>query len=191
MSAWTASDWLGLFTHFLSLSLLAIGEALTTAADMHRYWVHEHGWISDTQFTVAIALAHAAPGPNILFVALLGWYVGLNAAARGASAWWAGLQGVAVCLGAKLLPSSLLTYSVTRWLYQRRDWWPVQALQHGLAPVVVALLMASGWLLTRSGAEGLQAWRSWLLTAASATMVWRTRLPLLALGALLGTLGWL
>ncbi|MCS6810026.1 MAG: chromate transporter [Tepidimonas sp.] len=194
MSAWTAGDWLGLFTHFLSLSLLAIGGALTTAADMHRYLVHEHAWISDTQFTAAIALAHAAPGPNILFVALLGWYVGLNAASPGASAWWVGLQGVAVCLGAMLLPSSLLTYSVTRWLYRRRDWWPVQALQHGLAPVVVALLLSSGWLLARSGAEGPQAWRLWLLTAATAALVWRTRLPLLgllALGALLGALGWL
>lgn len=194
MSAWTAHDWLGLFAHFLSLSLLAIGGALTTSADMHRYLVHERGWISDAQFTAAIALAQAAPGPNILFVALLGWYVGLNAAAPGASAWWVGLQGVAVCLGAMLVPSSLLTYGVTRWLHRHRHWWPVQALRLGLAPVVVALLLACGWLLARSGAEGPQAWRLWLLTAASAGLVWRTRLPLLvplAVGALLGALGWI
>jgi chromate transporter len=33
------ADWLDLFTHFLSLSLLAVGGAISTAPDMHRYLV--------------------------------------------------------------------------------------------------------------------------------------------------------
>ena len=60
-----------LFGHFLLLSLLAVGGAITTAPDMHRYLVAEHGWISDAQFTTSVALAQAAPGPNLLFVAVL------------------------------------------------------------------------------------------------------------------------
>jgi chromate transporter len=47
----TAADWLALLTHFLSLSLLAIGGAITTAPDMHRYLVDERHWLSDGQFT--------------------------------------------------------------------------------------------------------------------------------------------
>ena len=31
------ANWLDLFTHFASLSLLAVGGAITTAPDMHRY----------------------------------------------------------------------------------------------------------------------------------------------------------
>ena len=42
-----AADWLGLFVHFLVLSLLAVGGAITTAPDMHRYVVDEHHWLSD------------------------------------------------------------------------------------------------------------------------------------------------
>jgi chromate transporter len=42
---------------------------------MHRYIVDEHHWISDAQFTSSIAIAQAAPGPNVLFVATLGWSV--------------------------------------------------------------------------------------------------------------------
>ena len=49
------ADLLGLFGHFLVLSLLAVGGAITTAPDMHRYVVVEHGWISDAQFTASIA----------------------------------------------------------------------------------------------------------------------------------------
>ena len=75
----SAADWLQLFEHFASLSLLAVGGAITTAPDMHRYLVSQLGWLSDSQFTSSIALAQAAPGPNILFVALMGWNVGLNA----------------------------------------------------------------------------------------------------------------
>lgn len=192
----TTGDWLALFTHFLSLSLLAIGGAITTAPDMHRYLVTEHGWLSDGQFAASIALAQAAPGPNILFVALMGWHVGLNSAggpAAGPAAWGPGLLGVVVCLGAMLLPSSLLTYGVARWLHERRDAWPVQAFRQGLAPAVVALLFTSGWLL----ACGTGDWRhnagQWALAALAALVVWRTRLHLLWLlgaGGLLGALGW-
>jgi len=77
----SAADWLALWTHFLSLSLLAVGGAITTAPDMHRYLVDEQHWLTDGQFTASIALAQAAPGPNVLFVALMGWHVGVNAAA--------------------------------------------------------------------------------------------------------------
>ena len=77
----SSADWLDMFQHFASLSLLAVGGAITTAPDMHRYLVDETHWLSDAQFTSSIALAQAAPGPNILFVALMGWNVGLNAGA--------------------------------------------------------------------------------------------------------------
>ena len=76
----TAAQWLDLFLHFAALSLLAVGGAITTAPDMQRFLVVEQGWLSDEQFTSSIALAQAAPGPNILFVPLLGWNIGLNAA---------------------------------------------------------------------------------------------------------------
>ena len=53
----TPVDLPALFVHFLLLSLLAVGGAITTAPDMHRYLVTEHGWISDAQFTTSVALA--------------------------------------------------------------------------------------------------------------------------------------
>ena len=73
-----AYDWWSLFAHFMLLSVLSVGGAITTAPDMHRYLVDHQGWLSDSQFSSSIAIAQAAPGPNILFVALLGWNIGLN-----------------------------------------------------------------------------------------------------------------
>ncbi|MBK7052094.1 MAG: chromate transporter [Rhodoferax sp.] len=191
-----SADWLALFTHFMSLSLLAIGGAITTAPDMHRYLVSEQHWLSDSQFTTSVALAQAAPGPNVLFIALLGWNVGLNAAASaggGVPAWVYGVMGAAITMVGILLPSTTLTFAATRWAHKNRELRAVRAFKQGMAPIVIALLMATGWILATSHGELLQHWRLWLLTTLAALLAWRTKLHLLWMlgtGGLLGALGW-
>lgn len=181
------SEWLQLLTHFASLSLLAVGGAITTAPDMHRYLVEEHAWLSDGQFTASIAIAQAAPGPNVLFVALMGWNVGLNAGGLG----WA-LFGVLVAMLGIMLPSSALTYYASRWGHENRELRGVRAFKQGMAPIVIALLIATGWILASAHGDPARDWPLWLLTVASALLVWRTRLHMLWLlgaGALLGWFG--
>ena len=51
-------DWLDLFTHYLALSLMAIGGAISTAPDMHRYLVDQQHWMTDSQFNASITLAN-------------------------------------------------------------------------------------------------------------------------------------
>lgn len=192
----TTADWLSLFTHFLTLSLLAVGGAITTAPDMHRYLVTDQRWLTEAQFTSSIALAQAAPGPNVLFVALMGWNVGLNAGGGLGAGWHAavlGLAGVGVAMAGILLPSSVLTYSATQWAHRNRELRAVRAFKTGMAPVVIALLIATGWLLTATHNQPARDWPLWLLTAASALIVWRTKVHLLWLlgaGAVAGVLGW-
>ena len=194
--ALTAADWLALLTHFMSLSLLAVGGAITTAPDMHRYLVDEQHWLSDGQFTSSIALAQAAPGPNVLFVALLGWNVGMNAGGgmgAGPVAWAYSLAGVCVAMIGIMLPSTTLTFAAARWGHQNRELRAVRAFKQGMAPIVIALLIATGWILAASHGSSLNNWPLWLVTAVSALLVWRTRLHLLWLlgaGGLLGWFGW-
>ena len=191
----SAADWLMLLTHFLSLSLLAIGGAVSTLPDMHRILVNQNHWLLEGQFSASVALAQAAPGPNVLFVALLGWNVGLNAsgAPAGSSLAWAyGLAGMTVTMLGVLVPSTTLTLVASRWAHQNRELRWVRAFKQGMAPVVMALLMATGWILS----TGLDApgahWPLWLVSVVSAVVVWRTGLHLLWLlgaGALLGWFG--
>jgi chromate transporter len=187
-------DWLGLFGQYLLLSLLSISGAITTVPDMHRYLVDRQRWLTDAQFTSSVAIAQAAPGPNVLFVALMGWNVGINASSgTGPQAWALGLLGLTVTMTGILLPSSILTYLATRWGHRNRDRLEVRAFKQGMAPVVVGLLTSTGWLLAAGNYGGeLPAWRLWLLAAIAAFIVWRTRLHLLWLlgaGALLGAFG--
>jgi len=182
-----AGEWLGLFLHFLTLSLLSVGGAISTAPDMHRFLVEQHHWLTDAQFNASIAIAQAAPGPNVLFVALMGWNVGLNAGGMPA-----GLLGVALSLSGVLIPSTVLTYAAAQWGHRNREMRAVRAFKQGMAPIVVALLIATGWILASTNGGSLEDWRVWLLTAAVTVIVWRTKIHLLWLlgaGALLGWFG--
>jgi chromate transporter len=184
--AW--SDWLSLFGHFLLLSLMSIGGAISTSSEMHRFLVEQHHWLSQAQFNAAIALAQAAPGPNVLFVALMGWHVGMNAGSMGAA-----LFGVLVSMVGIMTPSTIITYTAARWGHRNRELRAVRAFKQGMAPVVIALLLSTAWILGSSVTQDVEGgWRLALLAVAAGLVVWRTRLHLLwvlAAGALLGAFG--
>ena len=171
------ADLLALFGHFLMLSLLAVGGAISTAPDMHRYVVAEQHWISDAQFTASVAIAQAAPGPNVLFVAVIGWNV-------------AGPLGALATMAGMLLPSTALSLWATRWRHARRETRGVRAFSHGMAALTLGLLLATGWVLAVPSAGHPGAM---LLVAASVVLMLCTRLsPLwpVAAGALAGVAGW-
>jgi len=179
------SDWFDLLSHFLSLSLLSFGGALSTAPEMHRYLVEGRHWLDEQQFTGSIALAQAAPGPNVLFVALLGWHVGLNAGGLPAA-----LSGALLALLGILLPSTTLTYLAANWVHANRGLRPLRAFKQGMAPVVVALVAATGWIQAGAHADPERGWPLWLLAAASALLVWRSGIHLLWLLGAGAVLGW-
>jgi chromate transporter len=181
-AAWLGAhggDWqvlLALFAHFAMLSLLAIGGALTTAPDMQRFVVGQQGWLTDAQFTASVALAQAAPGPNLLFVAVVGWNI-------------AGLAGVAATMAGSLLPSTTLALAATRYGQARRDTRGVRAFTAGLAPLTVGLLLATGWVLTEPVRDHLGAM---LLVPLAVLAMLKTPVSpiwLVAAGALVGALG--
>ena len=178
--ALTPTDLLALLGHFMLLSLLAVGGAITTASDMHRYLVVEHGWIGDAQFSASIAIAQAAPGPNVLFVAVLGWNV-------------AGPLGAIATMTGTLLPSTLLTLSITRWAAQRRDARGVRAFTVGMAPVTLGLLLATGWVLAEPFLRNPgQRPYTLVLVGITVLVMLRTKLSpmwLVALGAAVGAFG--
>jgi len=180
-------DWLNLFGHFLMLSMMSVGGAISTSSEMHRFLVEQHHWLTQDQFNQSIALAQAAPGPNVLFVALMGWHVGMNAGGT-----WPALGGVLVTMVGILTPSTILTYAAARWGHRNRDLRAVRAFKQGMAPIVIALLTSTAWIMATSVVQRPGDWPLWLLVAGSGLVIWRTRLHLLwllALGALLGAFG--
>jgi len=161
---------------FAILSLLSIGGANAVIPEIQRRAVEVEHWMTNADFTQLFALSQAAPGPNVLIVSLIGWKV-------------AGVLGGVVALLAMSGPSSILTYAVAHaWERFRDAPWRI-AIQRGLAPVTVGLILASGYVLTRAADHN---WVAYAITGATLLLASTTRLhplSLLAIAAALGAFG--
>jgi len=153
---------------FATMSLAAIGGANAVLPEMHRQVVTVHGWANDATFANLFAIAQAAPGPNIMIVSLIGWQL-------------AGPIGLAVATLAICLPSSLLTFAISR--VRRRlleaSW--LKILQMALMPIPIGLMAASGLIMARAADSTTLA--ILLTTAATVFVGFTQRNPLWALVA--------
>jgi chromate transporter len=165
-----------IFLRFMMLSLLATGGALSLAPAMHKFLVTEKGLVTDAQFIGSIALAQSAPGPNVLFVTVLGWH---------AAGFWGALATTVGCL----IPSALLAVYAGRKIVSNPNSYWMRGLREGLAPVAIGLTFATAIVLLR---PWITDWKVWAVTLASIAVAFFTRIApiyLIAAGALLGGTG--
>jgi len=168
--------YLALILNFALFSLMAVGGANSVVPEMHRQAVEVHQWISDRKFSELFAIAQAAPGPNVVFVTLLGYYI-------------AGLPGALITTVAMCGPTCTIAYFVARVFdrFKSASWRIV--IQAGLVPVTIGLIAASALIVARAADRNAM---TALITAASFALAFWTRItPLAALGvaAVLGLLG--
>jgi chromate transporter len=165
-----------LFLHLLALWFVAIGGPSAILPDIHRYVVEVHHLMTSVQFAEIYTLAQVAPGPNAMYVTLIGWQL----------AGWAGAAAATLPL---LVPASTLTLIVAH-LSARYPNAPIgRAFRRGLAPITIGLMFASASILTRAANHD---WRGYLITLITVALVLRATwnpLWLLAAGALAGIVG--
>jgi chromate transporter len=166
----------GLFLHFLMLWFLAIGGPSTIFPDIHRYVVEVHQLLTSTEFAELYTLAQVAPGPNAMYVTLIGWHL-------------AGWRGVAATTIPLLVPATTLTLLVGH-LNERYPDAPIaRAIRRGLMPITIGLVFASATILMRTVNHD---WRGYVITFATVAVVLRKTwnpLWLFAAAALAGVAG--
>lgn len=171
------SPLLSLSLYLALASMMAIGGGvIMLAPDVHSYVVDIHHLITSEQFAAAFTLAQAAPGPNLLFVTLIGWQIG-------------GLKGALATTLAVIVPSSALTLVILRIASRTTDSRLARAFKAGMAPLSVGLLAAAAWVL---GTAAGVSFRSGLLVVLTIGLILRTKLNpvlLIAGGAVAGLLG--
>src|SRR5215831_17764595 len=125
-----------LFLQFAVLSFFAIGGGASAVPEMHRQTVDIARLLTDRQFSELFAIAQAVPGPNLMFVALLGHFI-------------AGAPGAAVATVAMCGPSCILAYAVSQVVERfRKARWRI-AIGAGLVPVTIGLIAASALIIAR------------------------------------------
>ena len=169
-------DLVALSLHMLALWVVAVGGPSTILPGIHRYVVEVHHLMTSAQFAELYTLAQVAPGPNAMYVTLIGWHL----------AGWAGMAATTIPL---LVPATTLTLLVGH-LNERYPNAPLgRTVRRGLAPVTIGLMFASAMILIRTVNND---WRAYLVTAITVAVVLRERwnpLWLLAAGALAGMAG--
>jgi chromate transporter len=164
------------FGYFTMLSYLSIGGAPSVLPEMHRYVVEVHGWMTSAQFAEVYALAQVAPGPNVMYIPLIGWYIG-------------GWGGALATLLSMIMPCCTLTLLVAH-LHARHPKHAFGvAMRRGFTPLTIGLVFATGWILLPAVNAD---WRGYVLTLATIVLVLRTSLNpmwLLGLGAIAGVAG--
>ncbi len=165
-----------LFLHMLALWFVAVGGPSTILPGIHRYVVEVQQLITSTEFAEIYTLAQVAPGPNVMYVTLLGWHL----------AGWAGAAATTIPL---LVPATTLTLLVGH-LNERYPDAPIgRAIRRGLSPITIGLMFAGATILIRAVNHD---WRGYSITLLTTAVVLRRPLNplwLLGAGALAGLAG--
>jgi chromate transporter len=160
-------------TRFALLSLLSFGGVNVVLPDAHRFVVDTQHWLTDQQFADFFAIAQAAPGPNFLIFALIGWQV-------------AGALGAITATLAIIVPAGAMAFIVGGLWHRFRNAPWRRAVQTGLAPVTIGLVFSSALVLSAAADHD---WLTFAVTVMTAVIALGTKLNPLWLFAAAGLLG--
>lgn len=122
---------------FSLLSILAIGGGTAVLPEMKSMVVEQQGWMTDSQFRDIYAIGQLAPGPNMLMVIAIGNKV-------------CGFPGALVAFLAFFLPACVIAIVTSRiWVHFENSPWRL-AIQRGMAPIVVGLMLAGTISIART-----------------------------------------
>lgn len=169
-------DLTSIFVQFLALWFVAVGGPSAILPDIHRYMVEANHWLSNQEFAEIYTLAQAAPGPNVMYVTLMGWHL----------AGWLGAAATTIPI---LIPATTLTLLVGHYNTRYPDAPILRAVRRGLTPITIGLMLSGASVLLRAVNH---EWQGYLISLAAAGVVLRLScnpLWLIAGGALLGLAG--
>lgn len=158
--------------------MIAFGGVNALLPELLNLAVNQEQWIDLQTFSDYFAIAQAAPGPNFMTVTLLGWHI-------------YGMIGALVATFAIVWPSSILIFFLQRFILGIKDPVKKKSIQYAAAALAIGLVLSSAWEIALQINHGVAAY---LLTIATIGLTLFTRwhpLYLIAIGAVLGVLGFI
>jgi chromate transporter len=138
----TIKELVELLNVFAMLSLMAVGGGTAVIPEMEHETVAVHQWVTSTQFASIYSLGQLAPGPNMSMVGIIGYHA-------------AGAAGFFLVLFAFYFPACMLTYVVSHiWDSYRDNPWR-DAVQRGLAPITIGLMLAGVYAVGKTASFNL------------------------------------
>ncbi|HJT66368.1 MAG TPA: chromate efflux transporter [Pyrinomonadaceae bacterium] len=138
----------GLFLSFLKIGIVGFGGGVAVLAQIRALTVRKRGWLTDSEFAEAVALAQSLPGTSAGNSVS---YIGLRLR---------GWRGAAVAMSGFILPSMLIMIALAILYKHLHNLAGSEHFFHGLNGAVVALILVTAWrmgknILTRRWQWGL------------------------------------
>ncbi|ALR11771.1 chromate transporter [Mycobacteroides saopaulense] len=176
------STYLQLVLLFGSLSLMSIGGGNAVLPEMHLRAVSGEHWLSNSQFADIFSISQTTPGPSILIVAMVGYAAGVPVGGV-----VGGIIGGVIATVAMVLPAASVVYAVTRfWQRAQNSKWRI-AIEKGLAPLTVGLILATSLVMSRAADHD---WHAYTLTGICTLIFIFTKMNPLIVVAAAGVLGY-
>ena len=169
---------LSLFLKLSVFSMIAFGGVNALLTELLNLAVNQERWIDLQTFSDYFAIAQAAPGPNFMTVTLLGWHI-------------YGIIGALVATFAIVWPSSILIFFLQRFILGIKDPVKKKSIQYAAAALAIGLVLSSAWEIALQINHGIAAYILTIITIALTLFTRWHPLYLIALGGVLGVLGFI
>lgn len=148
------NPYFGLLYVLVPFSLVSVGGGPAIFAPLQHQSVDIWHWVTAREFVDLFAIARTAPGPGAMLTTLIGWKV-------------AGWSGAFVATLALFGPASIMTYAVARVYdrYRGRPWHT--ALEEGLAPIAVGLILSGAVSVLHLSGDRPLAWAAAIASGAA------------------------
>lgn len=158
-----------LFVSFVKVGVFAYGGGPSMIPLVQEEVVDVHGWMSIEEFTDALAMGYALPGPIATKMAA---FVGYKVAH---------IPGLAVALFGTVFPSLVMMMILGIFFMSYKDTPVVQAMLRAVRPVVVGLLLVVVWQMLP---KSVTTWHTGLLAVGAFVAIHFLNLhPALAIAA--------
>lgn len=156
------SEWWNLFLGFFLANVFGYGGGPASIPLIYQEVVPNHGWLTSTEFTNALALGNSLPGP---IATKLAAYVGYDVA---------GWIGVAITVAATVVPSAVALILLIKLLNKYRQSPVVKGMTLLVQPVIAVMMLLVTW---ESASESVHTigWLQFLLIAAVAYYLMQRR----------------
>jgi chromate transporter len=128
----------GLFLSFLKIGVVGFGGGVAVLAMIRSLTVRKRGWLTDSEFAEAVALAQSLPGTSAGNSVS---YIGLRLR---------GWRGAAVAMSGFILPSTLMMIALAILYKHLHNLAGSERFFHGLNGAVVALILVTAWRMGKN-----------------------------------------
>lgn len=153
---------LKLFITFFQIGLFGFGGGYGMLSLIQGEVVHNHAWLTTSEFTDIVAISQMTPGPIGINSAT---YCGYTAVHNAGFGYWMSVLGSVTATFALVLPSLILMILIAKLLMKYMQTQAVQSVFSGLRPAVVGLLAAATLLLMSQenfSAPDVNPWQFWI-----------------------------